>query len=97
MNEPPSEEAARPPHEGHEGTPSAKAPAGKLVELTVGNKPVFENSRKVVVKPIETESSLYYYNWVQENIKRVSEATDGRVGYIHIPDMQVAGMQRLLT
>ncbi len=70
--------------------------AGKLVELTVGNKPVFENSRKVVVKPIETESSLYYYNWVQENIKRVSEATDGRVGYIHIPDMQVAGLNQFV-
>lgn len=70
--------------------------AGKLVELTVGNKPVFENSRKVVVKPIATESSLYYYNWVQENIKRVSEATDGRVGYIHIPDMQVAGLNQFV-
>ena len=70
--------------------------AGKLVELTVNNKPVFEKSRKVVVKPIASESSLYCYNWVQENIKRVSEATDGRVGYIHIPDMQVAGLNQFV-
>ena len=70
--------------------------AGKLVELTINSKPDFNGSRKVIVKPIASESALYYYNWVQNNTRKVSEATSGRVGYIHIPDMQVAGLNQFV-
>ncbi len=70
--------------------------AGILVELTISPKPDFDGSRKVIVKPIASESSLYYYEWVQENTKKVSDATNGRVGYIHIPDMQVAGLNQFV-
>ena len=68
--------------------------AGTLVELTLNSKPDFTGSRNVIVKPIASEKELYYYNWVQENTRKVSEATNGRVGYIHIPDMQVAGLNQ---
>jgi len=70
--------------------------AGKLVELTINSKPDFTGSRKVIVKPIASESELYYYNWVQNNTRKVSEATKGRVGYIHIPDMQVRGLNQFV-
>ena len=70
--------------------------AGKLVELTINSRPDVNGSRKVIVKPLASESSLYYYNWVQENTKKVSDATGGRVGYIHIPDMQVAGLNQFV-
>jgi tricorn protease len=70
--------------------------AGKLVELTVNSKPEVNGSHKVVVKPIASESALYYYNWVQNNTKKVSEATNGRVGYIHIPDMGVPGLNQFI-
>lgn len=66
--------------------------ADKLVELTINSKPDFQGSRKVIVKPIASEAELYYYNWVQDNTRKVNEATNGRVGYIHIPDMQVRGL-----
>ena len=42
--------------------------------------------------PIADEQPLYYYNWVQGNIKKVSDATAGKVGYLHIPDMQQTGL-----
>ncbi len=70
--------------------------AGKLVELTINSKPDFAGSRKVIVKPVASEASLYYYDWVQSNTKKVSEATNGRVGYIHIPDMQVKGLNQFV-
>lgn len=70
--------------------------AGKLAELTINSKPDFNASRKVIVKPISSESGLYYYNWVQENTRKVSEATNGRVGYIHIPDMGVPGLNQFV-
>jgi tricorn protease len=66
--------------------------AGRETELTVNTKPVVEGSRKVIVKPIDDESALYYYQWVQKNIAYVSEKTKGEVGYMHIPDMGPAGL-----
>ena len=66
--------------------------ADKEVILSVSSKGSESDKRDVVVVPISSESDLYYYNWVQDNIRKVDEATDGQVGYIHIPDMGVAGL-----
>lgn len=70
--------------------------AGKTVELEVNSKPDLKGSRKVLVTPLADESQLYYYNWVQNNIRKVSEATNGEVGYIHIPDMGVDGLNEFV-
>lgn len=66
--------------------------AGTPVELEVNEKAEKAGSRKVVVKPIEDEADLYYFNWVQGNIDYVNEKTNGQVGYIHIPDMGPEGL-----
>ncbi|MDR1415018.1 MAG: PDZ domain-containing protein [Odoribacteraceae bacterium] len=66
--------------------------AGKTVELTVNTTPSLSGARDVLVTPLHDEAELRYYRWVQDNIRRVSEATGGRVGYIHIPDMGVPGL-----
>ncbi|NOY36658.1 MAG: protease [Chlorobi bacterium] len=70
--------------------------AGKTVELTVNNQPDMNGSRNVLVRPLRDESALYYYEWVENNIRKVSEATDGKVGYIHIPDMGVDGLNEFV-
>ncbi len=70
--------------------------AGQQVELTVNNQPQVQGARDVIVVPVADESELYYYNWVQENIRKVSEATDGRVGYIHVPDMGPGGLNEFV-
>lgn len=69
---------------------------GKTIELEVNSTPEQKNSRKVLVTPIGDESQLYYYNWVQNNIRKVSETTNGQVGYIHIPDMGVEGLNEFV-
>lgn len=66
--------------------------AGKKIEITLNSSPVIEGSHKAIVIPTGDESPLYYYRWVQDNIRKVSEATHGEVGYIHIPDMGVEGL-----
>ncbi len=53
-------------------------------------------SREVVVVPVATENQLYYFSWVQDNIEKVSKATNGKVGYIHIPDMGAAGLNEFV-
>ena len=70
--------------------------ANKEVLLTVNTQPNEEGSRTVIVKPVGTESTLYYYNWVQDNIRKVNEATNGQVGYIHIPDMGRDGLNEFI-
>ncbi len=70
--------------------------AGKQVELTVNDSPSLTAARKSIVKPVGDESALYYYNWVQGNIKKVSDATKGEVGYLHVPDMGVAGLNEFV-
>jgi tricorn protease len=66
--------------------------ANVLTELTVNTKASEEGARQIVVKPIDNEYPLEHYNWVQNNIRKVEEATNGRVGYIYIPDMNVDGL-----
>ena len=66
--------------------------ADVLTELGINSRPTAEGAKKVVIKPIDNEYPLYHYNWVQDNIRKVSEATDGRVGYIYVPDMGPEGL-----
>lgn len=66
--------------------------AGKPVVLSVSAKPAAEGARRVGVTPTADESDLYYYAWVQGNIKKVADATGGKVGYIHVPDMLQTGL-----
>ena len=60
--------------------------ADHQVELTVGPNADGSNSRTVTVVPIESESRLRNRAWVEGNLARVTEATDGRVAYVHVPD-----------
>lgn len=66
--------------------------AGKQVTLKVSAKSSGKEAHDAVVIPLSDEQELYYYNWVQENIRKVTEATNGQVGYIHIPDMGPKGL-----
>jgi tricorn protease len=70
--------------------------AGKQVTLKVNAEPREKGSRTVVVVPIASDSDLYYYSWVQGNIKKVSEATGGKVGYVHVPDMLANGLNEFV-
>jgi len=70
--------------------------AGRQVTLSLNSEPNAEGSREVVVVPIADEQTLRYFNWVEGNIQKVSKATGGRVGYIHIPDMGVPGMNEFV-
>jgi tricorn protease len=70
--------------------------AGKQVTLTVNAAPKEAGARTVTVVPIADERQLYYFNWVQRNLEKVSKATGDRVGYIHIPDMSVEGLNEFV-
>jgi tricorn protease len=70
--------------------------ADNPVSLTVNSRPVMEGSRTVSYRPITDETNLIYLDWITKNRKRVEEATNGRVGYIHIPDMGANGIREFI-
>lgn len=70
--------------------------AGKEVEITINNEPSVDGAKEELIVPIKDESKLYYFNWVRNNIKKVNEATNGQVGYIHIPDMGPGGLNEFV-
>lgn len=61
-------------------------------EISLNSKPQLAGARKIVISPLEEEYSLYHYNWVQDNIKKVDKASNGKIGYIYIPDMGPEGL-----
>jgi tricorn protease len=66
--------------------------ADKQVSLKLSGTAGAEGARETVVVPVADERGLYYYDWVQGNLEKVTRASGGRVGYIHIPDMGVPGL-----
>ncbi|MFT0671428.1 PDZ domain-containing protein [Bacteroides hominis] len=61
-------------------------------EISLNVKPQLSGARKVVISPLANEYPLIHYNWVQDNIKKVDQASNGRIGYIYIPDMGPEGL-----
>ena len=66
------------------------------VTLTLGARPVLEGSRKTTYRPIASEENLLYLDFVTAARAKVGALTNGRAGYIHIPDMGVAGSYEFL-
>jgi len=62
------------------------------VTLTLNARPVLEGARKTSYRPITSEESLLYLEQVNANRETVAELTNGRAGYLHIPDMGAAGI-----
>ncbi len=65
--------------------------ADKIVELTVGPNPNYDNSRTIKVTPLSSEYSLRNRDWVEGNLKKVHEATNGQVAYVYVPNTARAG------
>ena len=66
------------------------------VVLTINDRPSFDGARKETYEPIDSESSLLYLEWVRGNREMVAKATDGRVGYLHLPNMGSAGIYEFI-
>ncbi|MFQ5744388.1 MAG: PDZ domain-containing protein [Acidobacteriota bacterium] len=70
--------------------------ADQVVELTVNDRPTLDDARTVLVKTLGSEYRLRNLAWINDNRKRVEEATGGRVGYVYVPDTSINGQNELL-
>jgi tricorn protease len=66
------------------------------VTLTVNSKPSEDGSHTVQVKPISDENNLRELAWVESNRKKVDAASNGRIGYVYLPDMGGEGLNEFV-
>ncbi|MCX5800805.1 MAG: PDZ domain-containing protein [Candidatus Eisenbacteria bacterium] len=70
---------------------------GRTVRLTVSAEPkITEKARQVLVKLMDSERELRYRAWIEKNRAYVDKSTDGKVGYIYVPDTGVLGQNELV-
>lgn len=63
----------------------------RQVSLMVSNDGNIKNAKKVIVEPIENESRIRFWSWVESNRKTVDKASNGKVGYVYLPDTASGG------
>jgi tricorn protease len=66
--------------------------AGKKVKVTVNARPAAEGAKTYEVEPVRSDNTMRYFRWIQDNIKTIEKATEGRVGYMHINAMGGGGI-----
>jgi tricorn protease len=60
--------------------------ADKIVTLTVASSADGNNKRYVKVVPVASEVALRNRDWVEGNMRKVNEATNGQVAYVYVPN-----------
>lgn len=69
---------------------------GTTVTLKLNTAPQEKGSWTVKVQPVKDETKLRYLTWVEENRKYVEKMTNGRIGYVHVPDMGDDGLNQFV-
>ena len=66
------------------------------VVLMLNSAPSPAGARKVTYRPLGSETDLLYFDWAEQNRRRVDELSHGRIGYMHLPDMGEAGIREFI-
>jgi tricorn protease len=94
-------DAAR-PADGAEATAAEQVTSAVATEVvadtdTAAEAPALEfaETRRVVIVPLYDDRRLRYQDWVSARRQYVRTRSDGRVGYLHVPDMMGEGWAHL--
>jgi tricorn protease len=70
--------------------------ANKTIELTYNSAPSLTGAKTAIIKTMDDESRLRHLAWMEENRKRVDEATNGEVGYVYVRSTGIDGQNELI-
>jgi tricorn protease len=70
--------------------------ADRAVTLLVNATPSTTGARTETVRPIRREHNLRYLEWVASRREYVAKASNGRIGYIHLPNTAQEGNRELV-
>jgi len=65
------------------------------IKLTLNDKPKKKGSWHVNIKPIAKEHNLRYLDWVNARVAMVDKLSNGRIGYLHLPNTAGEGNREL--
>lgn len=65
--------------------------AGRQVKIKIGPSTDEKQAREVVVVPVASEFALRQRAWEEDNRRLVEKLTNGRGGYVHVPDTNSGG------
>ncbi|HEY6495331.1 MAG TPA: S41 family peptidase [Trebonia sp.] len=71
------------------------AESADVSDVSAAAAPEFPDTRRVVVVPLYDDRRLRYQDWVSGCRQFVRTRSDGRVGYLHVPDMMGEGWAHL--
>lgn len=69
---------------------------GRPIDILVNDRPEERGARTLRTDAIESEIELRYNEWTERAYAFVTEASNGRVGYVHIPNTDDDGFTRFL-
>lgn len=70
--------------------------AGKTVEITYNSSPSWTGAKTAIVQTMSDETRLRHLAWIEENRKKVEDASNGDVGYIYVRSTGVDGQNELI-
>lgn len=70
--------------------------AGRTVEITYNTSASWTGSKTAVVEALRDESRLRHLAWIEQNRKRVEDATGGKAGYIYVRSTGIDGQNELI-
>jgi len=69
--------------------------ANRVLRLTLSGTTSGADARQVAVRTTHSETGLRYLDWVEERRAMVDRLSNGRIGYLHVPNTAVEGNREL--
>jgi tricorn protease len=84
--------SGRPAHANEDLQALLAGTADQVVSLTVNDRPSFAGSRQVRVKPMASERTARYLDWVAGRAEYVRKSAGENFAYLHTPNMSQPGL-----
>ncbi|MBU1984781.1 PDZ domain-containing protein [bacterium] len=68
--------------------------AGRVITVSINDRPSLEGARKLVVKPMGSENDLRYWDWVYGRMQYVREHAGDDIAYVHLSNMGSDGLEQ---
>lgn len=65
--------------------------ANREITIEVNSKPSANGAKSFLVKPVASERSLRYVDWVEGNRKKVDKLSNGKLAYVYVPNTSQGG------
>lgn len=86
----------RPLDSGQDPYAAFEGLARETVALTVNDEPTAEGAHEVLVETLSDESRLRSLEWIEANRQTTMEASNGRIGYMYVPDTGTRGQSEVV-